>query len=153
MERRRIATQPELLKRQLELAAYFTHCQLLPAHLTLALRLAMTTFTKAKNYSTAASFAQKLLDLNPAPLVVTQAKTVLATANKNPRDAVEIEYNLHENFVICPASLTPIYDGDNNSVEDLFTGAKYLSRYEGSLCRVSELTQVGKSGTGLRSGV
>jgi coatomer protein complex subunit alpha (xenin) len=151
IERRRLEKQgPSTLKRQLELAAYFTHCRLQPAHLQLALRLAMTTFVKAKNYPTAASFATKLLELGPAPPVVTQAKNLLATANKNPRDTVEIEYDLHSQFDICPASLTPIYS-NQPAVDDPFTGARYHERYAGSVCVVSGVTEVGKRGQGLQS--
>lgn len=153
IERRRISTEePDSLKRQLELAAYFTHCRLQPAHLQLALRLAMTTFTKAKNYPTAASFAQKLLDLNPAATVATQARTVLSTANKYPRDAVEIDYDLHSQFDICPASLTPIY-ANAPSVEDPFTGARYHPQFAGSVCKVSGVSEVGKSCAGLKSSI
>lgn len=153
IERRRISTeQPDSLKRQLELAAYFTHCRLQPAHLQLALRLAMTTFSKAKNYPTAASFAQKLLDLNPAAQVATQAKTVLSTANKYPRDAVEIDYDLHSQFDICPASLTPIY-ANAPSVEDPLTGARYHPQFAGSICKVSGVSEVGKSSSGLKSSI
>ncbi|GAA5969494.1 hypothetical protein JCM3765_000874 [Sporobolomyces pararoseus] len=155
IERRRISTStdPSSLKRQLELAAYFTHCRLQPAHLQLALRLAMTTFTKSKNYSTAASFAQKLLDLNPAATVATQAKTVLASANKYPRDQIEIEYDVHGGpFDICPASLKPIYQGQE-SVEDPFTGARYHSEFKGSICKVSGVSQVGKNCGGLKSSI
>ncbi|KAK4053259.1 hypothetical protein OIO90_004033 [Microbotryomycetes sp. JL221] len=151
IERRRLEKGgPSTLKRQLELAAYFTHCRLQPAHLQLALRLAMTTFVKAKNYPTAASFAQKLLDLNPAPAVVTQARNLLATANKNPRDVVEIEYDLHSQFDICPASLSPIYS-TQASVDDPFTGARYHEKYAGTVCVVSGVTEVGKRGEGLKS--
>lgn len=150
MERRRIAEQPDSLPRQLELAAYFTHCRLQPAHLTLALRLAMTTFTKAKNYPTAATFAQRLLDLAPAAPVVAQARTVLSAANKNPRESVEIDYDIHSEFDICPASLTPIYAG-KPFVEDGFTGARYHDKFKGTLCAVSQVTLVGYSSSGLKS--
>ncbi|GAA5944936.1 coatomer subunit alpha [Sporobolomyces koalae] len=152
IERRRIADQPDSLKRQLELAAYFTHCRLQPAHLQLALRLAMTTFSKAKNYPTAASFAQKLLDLNPAATVATQARTVLSTANKYPRDAIEIEYDLHSQFDICPASLSPIY-ANAPSVEDPFTGARYHPQFAGSICKITQVSEVGKSSSGLKSSI
>ncbi|KAK4048030.1 hypothetical protein OIV83_005064 [Microbotryomycetes sp. JL201] len=151
IERRRLEKGgPATLKRQLELAAYFTHCRLQPAHLQLALRLAMTTFVKAKNYPTAASFAQKLLDLSPAPAVVTQARNLLATANKNPRDTVEIEYDLHSQFDICPASLSPIYS-TQPSVDDPFTGARYHAQFAGKICTISGVTEVGKRGEGLKS--
>lgn len=151
IERRRLEKAgPATLKRQLELAAYFTHCRLQPAHLQLALRLAMTTFTKARNFPTAASFAQKLLDLKPAAAVVAQANNLLLTANKNPRDTVEIEYDLHSQFDICPASLSPIY-ATQPSVDDPFTGARYHEKFAGTVCVVSGVTEVGKRGEGLKS--
>jgi len=46
-----------------ELSAYFTHCNLQPAHLLLALRLAMGTAYRHKNFISAASFARRLLEL------------------------------------------------------------------------------------------
>ena len=49
--------------RNMELLAYFTCCNLQPAHLLLALRMAMASAFKGKNYITAASFAQRLLEL------------------------------------------------------------------------------------------
>ncbi len=48
---------------QLELAAYLTHCNLQPAHLLLALNLAMSLAFKVKNFINAASFARRLLEL------------------------------------------------------------------------------------------
>lgn len=47
----------------MELLAYFTCCNLQPAHLLLALRMAMAAAFKGKNFITAASFAQRLLEL------------------------------------------------------------------------------------------
>jgi coatomer subunit alpha len=49
--------------RQIELSAYFTHCNLQPGHLLLALKMAMASAFKFQNYITAASFAQRLLEL------------------------------------------------------------------------------------------
>ena len=49
--------------RSTELCAYFTHCTLQPGHLFLALRQAMVSAFKIKNYITAASFAHRLLEL------------------------------------------------------------------------------------------
>ena len=113
----------------------------------------MTTFTKSKNYSTAASFATKLLDLNPVATVANQAKTVLASANKYPRDQVEIDYDVHGGpFDICPASLKPIYQGQESS-EDPFTGARYHVEFKGTVCKVSGVSQVGKNSGGLKSSI
>jgi coatomer protein complex subunit alpha (xenin) len=72
LERRRVGQEePDNVRRGLELAAYFTHCQLQPPHLQIALRSASLVFTKAGNAGTAAKFARKLLDLNPDPKVVS----------------------------------------------------------------------------------
>jgi coatomer protein complex subunit alpha (xenin) len=74
-ERRRlVAESPESnTVRNLELAAYFTHCKLASSHVQLALRSAMGVFSKAGNHATAAVFARRLIDSNPSvPTVITQ---------------------------------------------------------------------------------
>lgn len=63
---------PDKVQRSLELAAYFTHCQLQPAHMQIALRSAIGVFAKANNHASAAKFARRLLDLNPDPKIVAQ---------------------------------------------------------------------------------
>ena len=45
--------------RAMELAAYFTHCQLQPVHLALSLRSAMTIFFKNRNLATCAHFCRR----------------------------------------------------------------------------------------------
>ena len=49
-------------KRKIELAAYFTHCTLSPAHTLLSLRSAMTMAYKFKLLRSAGSFARRLLE-------------------------------------------------------------------------------------------
>jgi len=49
--------------RSTEVATYFTHCNLLPVHLLLALRYAMGIAFKHKNFIIVASFARRLLEL------------------------------------------------------------------------------------------
>lgn len=73
-ERRRLVSEePDNTGRNLELAAYFTHCKLQTSHLQLALRSSMGVFSKAGNYATAAIFARRLLDTNPSDTkVITQ---------------------------------------------------------------------------------
>ena len=73
-ERRRlVAENPDNVTRNLELAAYFTHCQLPSSHVRLALRSAMGVFAKAGNHATAAVFARRLIDTSPSDTkVLTQ---------------------------------------------------------------------------------
>lgn len=75
LKRKEPALKDDLL-RQSELAAYFTHCQLQPTHMKLSLLSAMSVCFKAKNYSTAATFARRLLELNLSPALATRARQV-----------------------------------------------------------------------------
>lgn len=77
LERRRVAQEePGNVARNLELAAYFTHCQLQPLHLQIALRSAIGVFAKANNHAHAARFARRLLELNPPAKIVAQVSTM-----------------------------------------------------------------------------
>ena len=62
MKRKELKEDPV---RNAELAAYFTHSQLQPIHLSLSLRSAMSIFFKLKNFNTAAGFCRRLLELSP----------------------------------------------------------------------------------------
>jgi hypothetical protein len=75
--RRLVAESPEDITRNLELAAYFTHCKLAASHIQLALRSAMGVFSKAGNHATAAVFARRLIDTSPSDAkVITQVSTL-----------------------------------------------------------------------------
>jgi len=149
LERRRVVEQdPENSKRSLELAAYFTHCHMQPPHMQIALRSAMGTFSKANNHASAAKFARRLIDLNPDPKIVAQARQRVAAGDRNPRNAVEIAYDDFTDFEICAASFTPIYKG-SPSVRCPYTDAAYLPEYKGHLDPLTELTEIGLSSSGL----
>lgn len=64
-------------KRNCEMAAYFTHCNLQPVHQILTLRTSLKLFFKLKNFKTAGSFARRLLELGPSPDLSQQAKKFL----------------------------------------------------------------------------
>lgn len=63
---------PDDMKRALELAAYFAHCQLQTPHMQLALRQATKQAFRAKNFSTASQFATRLLELAPPRTVAEE---------------------------------------------------------------------------------
>lgn len=56
----------------LQMAAYFTHCNLQPVHMVLVLRTALNLFFKLRNFKTASGFARRLLELGPNPGVAQQ---------------------------------------------------------------------------------
>lgn len=80
LERRKLVElEPDNIRRGLELAAYFTHCQLQPQHQQIALRSAIRVFGKANNHATAAKLARRLLELNPDPKIAASVSTPLFT--------------------------------------------------------------------------
>jgi coatomer protein complex subunit alpha (xenin) len=66
-------SDPSSQKRNVELAAYFTHCELQPAHALLSLQVAMAQAYKAKCFSTAAIMIRRLLELGPPPQLAQKA--------------------------------------------------------------------------------
>jgi coatomer protein complex subunit alpha (xenin) len=52
-------------KRAVELACYFTHCQLQSVHLVFALKTAMIQAFKLRNFGTAKVLAERLLEQGP----------------------------------------------------------------------------------------
>ncbi|KAL4818083.1 coatomer WD associated region-domain-containing protein [Aspergillus spinulosporus] len=150
LERRALSTDtPEGLKRSLELSAYFTIPKLEVAHRQLALMAAMKLAFSNKNYSSALSFANRMLANGGSAKLLDQAKKVKAQCERNPQDSIEIEFDQFAEFDICAASHTPIYSG-SPSVSDPFTGAKYHEQYKGSVDRISEVTEIGAPASGLR---
>ncbi|KAI1454616.1 Coatomer, alpha subunit [Annulohypoxylon moriforme] len=140
---------PALLKRSLELSAYFTIPKIEVPHRQLALLNAMNLASRSKNYSSALSFANRILANGGANRILENARKIKAQCERNPHDAIEIEYDQFAEFEICAASHTPIYSGTPYE-ECAFDGSKYHSKYKGTVCTVCEVCEVGKHGSGLK---
>lgn len=81
----------------LQMAAYFTHCNLQPVHMVLVLRTALNLFFKLRNFKTAASFARRLLELGPKPDVAQQVGCTTSTASFS--GIFDLEYLLFGLFI------------------------------------------------------
>ncbi|KAL1968227.1 hypothetical protein VTN77DRAFT_2062 [Rasamsonia byssochlamydoides] len=150
LHRRSLPTDtPENLKRSLELSAYFTIPKLEVAHRQLALMAAMKLAFANKNYASALSFANRMLANGGSAKLLDQAKKIKAQCERSPQDKIDIEFDQFAEFDICAASYTPIYSG-SPSVSDPYTGAKYHEQYKGSICRISDVTEIGAPASGLR---
>lgn len=136
-------------RRQCELVAYFTHCELQAVHQILTLRTALNMFFKMKNYNTAASFGRRLLELGPRQEVAQQARKIVQACEMNQVDEVEVQYDKHNPFSICAKSYTPIYKGKPEE-KCALCGASYQPRYKGIACEVCQVAEVGKEVMGLR---
>lgn len=146
LKRREIKDNPVRMQ---ELAAYFTHCNLQVPHLRLALQNAMTVCYKAKNLSTAANFARRLLETNPTN--ENQAKTarqVLQAAERNMNDASQLNYDFRNPFVVCGATYVPIYRGQKD-VSCPYCSSRFVPSQEGQLCSVCDLAVIGSDASGL----
>ncbi|KAK7550174.1 coatomer WD associated region-domain-containing protein [Phyllosticta citricarpa] len=140
----------ETKKRALELSAYFTVPDLERAHKALALFAAMNFAHKNKQASSALSFANALLDRGSTNAKFKEsARRVKTVSERNPSDAVEIDFDTFADFDVCAASFTPIYAGAASAACS-FCGVKYQSRFKGTVCKVCEVCQVGASASGLR---
>ncbi|KAK8123744.1 coatomer WD associated region [Apiospora kogelbergensis] len=144
-----VNADPALLKRSLELSAYFTIPKIHVPHRQYTLFSAMNLANRSKNYSSALSFASRILANGGTGRITDSAKKMKTACERNPHDNVEIEFDQFAEFDICAASHTPIYSGSAFE-ECSFDGAKYHSNYKGTVCVVCEVCEVGKHGSGLR---
>ena len=140
----------ENIKRNLELAAYFTIPKLEVSHRNLALMAALKQATKHKNFSTALSFANRVLANGGSQKLLDQARRVKSQCERSPQqDKIDIEYDPFAEFDVCAATFTPIYAG-TPSVACPFDGTKYHVQHKGEVCSVCEVCEVGAAGSGIR---
>ncbi|KAK4464280.1 coatomer WD associated region-domain-containing protein [Cladorrhinum samala] len=149
IELQRRSLDPSELQRTLELAAYFTIPKIQVPHRQLALLNAMNLSMRNKNYNTALSFANRILANGGSPKILETARRAKTQCERNPNDAVEIEFDQFAEFEVCAASFTPIYSGTAYE-ECAFDGSKYHTKYKGTVCTVCQVCEVGKHGSGLK---
>jgi len=142
--------------RATELSAYFTHCNLQPVHLLLALRAAMGTAFKHKNFIVAAGFARRLLELpdmsseRNADLRVKATK-VLQKSEQMARNEHTLNYDDTKTFSIDCRDFVPIYGAA--AVECSYCGSKYSdSSMANKLCVTCGISAVGIKTLGLVTG-
>ena len=143
--------------RATELSAYFTHCNLQPVHLLLALRSAMGTAFKHKNFIAAASFARRLLELpdmnsqRNADLRV-KANKVLQKSEQMARNEHTLNYNESASFAIDCKDFVPIYAGES-SVKCSYCGSVYKDEStKNKVCITCNFSAVGVDTIGLVTG-
>ncbi|CAI2316133.1 unnamed protein product [Caenorhabditis sp. 36 PRJEB53466] len=141
-------TNEEDLKRNAELAAYFTHFELQSVHRILTLRSAVNTYFKLKQMKTCASFCRRLLELAPKPEIAAQIRKILAAAERDNTDAHKLCYDEHNPFVVCSRQFVPLYRG-RPLCKCPFCGASYSEGLEGQVCNVCQVAEIGSNATGL----
>ena len=145
-------------KRSTELCAYFTHCNLQPTHLLLALRSAMGTSFKHKNFIAAASFARRLLELPDMNSernkdLRVKATKVLQKSEQMARNEHTLNYNENATFSIDCKDFVPVYSSDK-SLCCPYTGSVYKDEgMQNKTCKTSGFTTVGVDTIGLVTGM
>lgn len=90
----------------------------------------------------------RLLELNAGAKIAEQARTVLAACEKNPTDAIKLNYDPRNPFDLCALTFTPIYKG-SKYVEDPYTAARFLPDAKGELSPLGDFVRIGSDASGL----
>lgn len=149
IELERRSLPEDQIKRNLELATYFTRAKLVPAHRSNALQVAMSQNFKNKNYVQASYFAAEFLKIMPSGPRADQAKKIKDKSDSLASDAIELDFDPYADFDICAATHTPIYKG-TPSVSDPLTGAKYHVAEKDAIDRIALISKIGTPASGLR---
>ncbi|TKR92815.1 hypothetical protein L596_007393 [Steinernema carpocapsae] len=136
-------------KRNAEMAAYFTHCNLQPMHRILTLRTAINLMFKLKQMRTCTALCRDLLGLGPKTEVADQIRKVLSVAERDPTEAYQLNYDGLNPFVVCSRTHTPLYRG-KPQIKCAFCQASYSPEFAGETCDVCEVAEIGKDAIGLR---
>lgn len=139
--------------RQMELSALFTHCKLQPAHVALALNLAMSQAFKAGNFINAAAFARRILELPDLQStgrsdVHMKANVVLQKSEQRARNEHKLNYDERNPFDIDCQKFEPIYKGTQTTCCS-FCGSIYSVGMRGSICLTCKISRVGIETLGL----
>lgn len=148
IELARRALPTDNVKRNLELAAYFTKANLKPVHRVNALQVAMNQSFKNKNYLLASYFAAEFLKIVGTGGRSEQAKKIKAKADSILENAINIDFDPSLDFSICAYTYTPIY-ADTPQVAEALVGAVYNASEEGKVCNITKITEIGASCTKL----
>ncbi|SMN19888.1 similar to Saccharomyces cerevisiae YDL145C COP1 Alpha subunit of COPI vesicle coatomer complex, which surrounds transport vesicles in the early secretory pathway [Maudiozyma saulgeensis] len=149
IELERRSLDPSNIKRNLELAAYFTKADLLPLHRSNALQVAMSQNFKHKNFVQASYFASEFLEIVPTGSRAEQARKIKSRADAKASDDVTIDFDPYAEFQVCAATHTPIYK-DTPSTQDPLTGAVYHASEKGKIDSITLVTKIGAPASGLR---
>lgn len=149
---------PTEVARSLELVSYLTCCKLHPTHVTLSLRVAMSTAFKGQNFLTAAYFAKRLLQgsagAKPNAELATQARKVLTVCESKASDAHQLNFDLKAagpegSLTICAGSFMPI-PPTAATVSCPFCGSVFTPSYKDKLCPTCNLAKIGASTLGVQ---
>eukprot|EP00871_Galdieria_phlegrea_P001589 jgi/Galph1/2430/GphlegSOOS_G1087.1 len=126
-------------KRQLELAAFMTHCNMLITHQQLALQVAMKLAYATKNYLYALEFAKRLLDLEPSEEMENTAKKVMQFCERNRSNQDTLDYDPSSTIFIDAGQLKAC---TSLSCCCVYCGAYYDASRKNGTCGVCQVAKI-----------
>ncbi|CDR93919.1 WD domain, G-beta repeat domain containing protein, putative [Babesia bigemina] len=144
-ERERLAETDT--RRSLELAAYFSCCNLLPQHQYLVMRRTMGIMWKAQNYKTAARIVTRLLSqdvssIEGAEEEMQKAKKIYALCEQKGIETYSLDYDEDDerDLNICTISL--VKTQGQPTVQCRFCNAVALEKYVSQICNICRLCKL-----------
>eukprot|EP01129_Flabellula_baltica_P009012 TRINITY_DN3617_c0_g1_i2.p1 TRINITY_DN3617_c0_g1~~TRINITY_DN3617_c0_g1_i2.p1 ORF type:complete len:1219 (-),score=307.46 TRINITY_DN3617_c0_g1_i2:12-3668(-) len=132
----------ESVERQLELAIYFSYCDLQTGHQKLALKQAMKLCANEKNYGMAYTLASKLMEFTLSKQDEQLAQKVLGHCEKKERsDSLEVDFDERNPFVICAGTKKPIYQG-TPTAQCRFCKSKFITAWKGKICNICNISSI-----------
>lgn len=124
----------------LELSLYLTDFNLINEHKILVITQAMSKAFKTKNYLLASHLARRLLQLNPSAKKEQQARAIIAEAQRNPSNTIDINYDNSLHSLICVISHAPIPHNQAGQVTCSYCKSPAMSNFAGKLCPICKLS-------------
>ncbi|ORM41771.1 Coatomer subunit alpha-1 [Babesia sp. Xinjiang] len=135
------------IRRSLELAAYFSCCNMLPQHQYLVMRRTMGIMWKAQNYTTAAKLIKRLLaqdvsNIEGAEEEMEKAKRIYALCEKKAIEMHSLDYDDSDerDLSICTVSL--VKTKGRPTVHCGFCGALALEKFVTQTCNICQLCKL-----------
>ncbi|KAK1443890.1 coatomer WDAD alpha [Babesia gibsoni] len=144
-EREKLANSD--IRRSLELAAYFSCCDMLPQHRYLVLRRTMGIMWKAQNYITAAKLvtrfmAQDVSNIEGAEEEMQKAKKIYDLCEQKGIETYTLDFDQNDehNLRICTVSL--VKTKGSPIVHCRFCNAIALEQFRSQKCNICQLCQL-----------
>ncbi|GFE55051.1 coatomer subunit alpha [Babesia ovis] len=136
-------------KRSLELAAYFSCCNMLPQHQYLVLRRTMGIMWKAQNYTTAKKLITRLLsqdvsNIEGAEDEMQKAKRIYALCEKKGIETYTLDYDEEDETDLSICTLSLVKTNGQPTVQCRFCGALALEKFLSHKCNICQLCKLTK---------
>ncbi|GBE60895.1 coatomer subunit alpha [Babesia ovata] len=146
-ERERLADTD--IRRSLELAAYFSCCNMLPQHQYLVMRRTMGIMWKAQNYKSAARIVTRLMSqdvssIEGAEEEMQKAKRIYALCEQKGIETHTLDYDEEDERDLSICTISLVKTKGQPTVQCRFCHAVALEKYVSQICSICRLCKLAK---------